>query len=154
MPKVKFVPAAEPVNFGLQSVQEEKLLAISPNPEDHATLRDMADSRHWQVRSVSTFRDALERLAAERVAVVFCDDVLEDGTWKDLLEVVGTGAGVPPLVVTSRLADAFLWSEVLNLGGYDVLLKPFSARDVAHVLRNVSLQTTTKTTRTRVAGAA
>ncbi len=30
-----------------------------------------------------------------------------------------------PLIVTDRLANEALWSEVLNLGGYDVVAKPF-----------------------------
>jgi DNA-binding NtrC family response regulator len=82
----------------------------------------------------------LEHLVRERFAVVFCDSTLEDGSWKDVLAQVGTGAGATPLIVTSRLADATLWSEVLNLGGYDVLAKPFLKRDVIHVLTTISLE--------------
>jgi len=44
------------------------------------------------------------------------------------------------LIVTSRVADARLWAEVLNLGGFDVIAKPFHAPEVLHVLRTVSLQ--------------
>jgi FixJ family two-component response regulator len=36
----------------------------------------------------------------------------------------------PLLIVTSRLADARLWAEALNLGAYDVLAKPFDATEV------------------------
>jgi hypothetical protein len=35
--------------------------------------------------------------------------------------------------VFSRLADEYLWAEVLQLGGYDVLLKPFEEEEVARV---------------------
>ena len=42
----------------------------------------------------------------------------------------------PLLVVTSRLADEHLWVEVLNLGGHDVLAKPFQAAEVQWVLEN------------------
>jgi DNA-binding response OmpR family regulator len=38
--------------------------------------------------------------------------------------------------VTSRLADDRLWAEVLNIGGYDVLAKPFVP---AEVFRTISL---------------
>ena len=41
----------------------------------------------------------------------------------------------PPLIiVTSRLADERLWAEVLNLGGFDVLSRPYDAREVRHVI--------------------
>ena len=153
MPTFESVLAEEPACVAPQFGNEGKLLSISPNEEDHKALRGMVDSLHWQVWSVPKCWDALGRLSSERIAVVFCDAILEDGTWKDILNQVGTGSGAPPLIVTSRLADASLWSEVLNLGGYDVLIKPFNAREVGHVLRNVSLRMTAKYRRTRVAGA-
>ena len=44
------------------------------------------------------------------------------------------------LIVTSRLADASLWAEVLNLGGYDLLAKPFNRQEVRHVLTSAWVQ--------------
>jgi DNA-binding response OmpR family regulator len=32
------------------------------------------------------------------------------------------------------LADEALWAEVLNLGGYDVLTKPFDPKEVHHAV--------------------
>jgi len=40
----------------------------------------------------------------------------------------------PLLVVTSRKADDTLWSEVLNLGGYDVLAQPYERAEVVRIL--------------------
>jgi DNA-binding response OmpR family regulator len=53
-----------------------------------------------------------------------------------VLEELGHLPEAPLLIVTSRLADEHLWAEVLNLGGYDVLMKPF---DRLEVLRVISL---------------
>jgi len=36
--------------------------------------------------------------------------------------------------VADRLADDALWAGVLNLGGYDVLAKPFNAKEVLHAV--------------------
>jgi hypothetical protein len=38
------------------------------------------------------------------------------------------------MIVTSRLADERLWAEVLNLGGYHLLAKPFDASEVVRVV--------------------
>jgi len=54
--------------------------------------------------------------------------------WKDLLREIQDVADSLPLIVVDRLADEWLWAEVLNLGGYDVLMKPFDAREVLHVV--------------------
>ena len=39
----------------------------------------------------------------------------------------------PNLIVFSRLADERLWAEVLNLGGFDVLMTPFEPEEVLRV---------------------
>ena len=39
------------------------------------------------------------------------------------------------MIVSSRLADDCLWAEVLNLGGYDLLAKPFAAAEVSRVVK-------------------
>jgi FixJ family two-component response regulator len=41
---------------------------------------------------------------------------------------------VPPLIVTSRLADSTLWVEALNLGAYDVLAKPFERSELVRTV--------------------
>jgi hypothetical protein len=41
----------------------------------------------------------------------------------------------PNLIVSSRLADDRLWAEVLNLGGYDVLARPFNRVEVIRVVQ-------------------
>ncbi|MFB3828373.1 MAG: hypothetical protein ACE15B_16510 [Bryobacteraceae bacterium] len=55
-------------------------------------------------------------------------------TWRDLLDQTTRMPHAPVFIVASRLADDALWAEVLNLGGYDVLAKPFDRREVFHVL--------------------
>jgi DNA-binding response OmpR family regulator len=40
----------------------------------------------------------------------------------------------PILIVTSRLADEYLWAEALNVGAYDVLAKPFEREEVIRIV--------------------
>jgi DNA-binding response OmpR family regulator len=123
-----------------ESLGRLKILSISPMPEDHLMLVQILDVVLWQISGVTTCREAIEHLRTEAFSAVLCESALEDGTWKDILECSAECADRPPLIVTSRLADEHLWSEVLNLGGFDVLAKPFSTRDVRHVLDSVSLR--------------
>ena len=58
------------------------------------------------------------------------------GTWKDLFTAMMQLPRAPLLIVASRLADERLWAEVLNLGGHDVLCKPFQTKEVLWVLRS------------------
>jgi PleD family two-component response regulator len=114
-----------------------RILSVSEYETDHTALRRILDNTHWRLTSVRTCREALDKLPYMGALVVFCECSLPDGAWKDILEVTLTLQERVPLVVTSAIADERLWSEVLNLGGYDVLAKPFVEDEVRRVLDSV-----------------
>jgi DNA-binding response OmpR family regulator len=61
---------------------------------------------------------------------------LRPETWTDLLDQINILAKAPSLIVASRLADERLWAEALNLGAWDVLVRPF---DPLELIRSVKL---------------
>jgi DNA-binding response OmpR family regulator len=109
---------------------------VSPYNEDHACLRTIFSHSNWKVYQAQDCREAISFLQENRTAVLVCERDLPDGDWKKLLENLLTYSAPPLLVVTSKNADDSLWAEVLNLGAYDVLSKPF---DKAEVMRIISL---------------
>ncbi len=79
---------------------------------------------------IPTLEETQTALRACPIAVA-----LSDGhCWKDILYELQAMSDPPTLIVADRLADEALWAEVLNLGGYDLLTKPFNAREVFHAL--------------------
>ena len=116
--------------------QRNAVLVISPFEEDHIFVGQVFGDSTWRVWGFYRCREALEHLPAKRTAVVICDSELPDGNWREILEALGLLPHPPPLVVTSRLADERLWGEVLHLGGYDVLAKPFDEREVLWVVNS------------------
>ena len=72
-------------------------------------------------------------LAVRKFPVVLCDCDLPGDGWSSLLTVCRHGERPPRFILFSRFAEAPLWGEVLNAGGYDVLLYPFVETEVARV---------------------
>jgi DNA-binding response OmpR family regulator len=107
-----------------------------------------------RIAAVGTRRAAMSFLCLDRVPVIICERDLPDGNWKDILGDTAAFPNPPVLVVTSRLADEYLWAEVLNLGGYDLLAKPFREPEVKRVLAAALRQNTSQTQKPLVAGAA
>lgn len=79
---------------------------------------------------------ALAVLRDRPIPVVIAERALPCGDCRDLFAALQVLPHHPRLVVTSRLADEYLWVEVLNLGGHDVLAKPFRAAEVQWVLES------------------
>ncbi|HZT32580.1 MAG TPA: response regulator [Bryobacteraceae bacterium] len=109
------------------------LLVVSPQESDHSALRDIFAGTNWTVHYSYTWEEARECLEEHRVSVVVCERDLPDATWRDAWKSLVRVPGAPMLVVASRLADERLWAEVLNLGGYDVILKPFEPNETKWV---------------------
>jgi DNA-binding response OmpR family regulator len=109
------------------------LLSVSPDEDDRHSLQRILSSEGWTVQGVRSVREAT-RLLAEQPNLVLCDRELPDGSWKDIFRIASKLENAPAIVVASRHADERFWAEVLNFGGFDVLLKPFVKCEVARVL--------------------
>lgn len=111
------------------------LLAVCPDQSDCSSLRDILQEDHWTVHAAGSCNEALQFMHRSSPTVVACDRQLPDGNWKDVFNGVCLLSDPPPLIVVSRHADETLWAEVLNLGGYDVLAKPFERSEVTRVVK-------------------
>ena len=114
--------------------QPVRILSISPAVEDHRALNRMLNGPRWNISTANSCLDAMVELAKGPVEIAICERDLPDGDWRDMLRCLGGCPEPPSLIVTSRVADGFLWAEVLNLGGFDVLAKPFDGNEVGRVV--------------------
>jgi DNA-binding response OmpR family regulator len=128
-----------------------EILLISPARDDHETLgRILSDLQ--PIGGAASCREAVAFLCRYRVPVIFCERDLPDGTWRDILSYTAELTNPPALIVTSRLADEYLWAEALNMGAFDVLAKPFHEREVRHTLSG-ALRLNSQAPRVLTAGA-
>jgi len=109
------------------------ILLIVPVDSRRSALRNILRAPQWEIREAATYEDAVGILNNCRIGVTICDTEIADGNWQALLANLQSRAHPPNLIVSSRLADERLWAEVLNLGGYDVLLQPYDRAEVLRV---------------------
>lgn len=110
------------------------VLAVSAADEDYVSLQHVFSHSKWRLDRARSCQEAGEALRRGEFPVIICAARLPDGTWKDLLTDLRAYAVPPRLIVVSATADDRLWGEVLDQGGYDVLGKPFDAREVIRVV--------------------
>jgi CheY-like chemotaxis protein len=110
------------------------VLAINLDSEHIVTLARLLRGSNWMLQPAGTCREAVALSRTTRAAVVLCAPEMPDGDWRSLLSGLHELPQSPAVVVASRLAEEHLWAEVLNLGGYDVLLLPFDRSELVRVL--------------------
>ena len=123
-------------NVAEKPIANPTILAVFPAGEDRRSLTNIFAHSDWKIGFTGVFAETQRALSRSAVGVVISDSRLADGyCWQDLLREMYEMGGPPPLIVADRLADDRLWAEVLNLGAYDLLAKPFDSREV---LRSVA----------------
>jgi DNA-binding response OmpR family regulator len=105
-------------------------LSASPSGEDHDSLRSILEPTKVLITVACSRRDALLSMANQRFGLILCEAQLN---WKDILSYLAEVLEPPRLVITSRMNER-LWAEALNLGAWDLLVKPFEAAEVRRVV--------------------
>ena len=111
-------------------------IVAGPDDDDLAFLKRVFAGRRWRARVVNSIHDAIAALDRDSPCLLLCEARWAEGDWKSMLGALADASHPPLLIVTSRTADDRLWAEVLNLGGYDVLTKPYENSEVVRVLSN------------------
>jgi DNA-binding NtrC family response regulator len=122
------------MNLARDAAYRVHVLAVSSIESDHTSLSHIFGHTAWTFDSVRSLQEATAKLAASPSPVILCEETLPDGSWKDLFAFCQRTADPAHLIVTSQFADDRLWAEVLNIGAYDVLAKPFQSKEVFRVI--------------------
>jgi DNA-binding response OmpR family regulator len=117
----------------LDAARKLTVLAVIPGAKDQQSLHGILAHSTWELRLASTFQQAQDALDGHAIGVIIADPDLPDGySWQHIANAAAQIAPPPSVIVASGLGDDRLWAEVLNLGGFDLILKPFDAKEVLH----------------------
>ena len=120
--------------FNAPGADASAALAVCSCPEDERMLRSIFHDSRRDLVCVRTLADAKRYLHQNVVPVVLCDSDLPDGHWRDLWHEVADQDFPPKLVVATAKASNALWAEVLHVGGFDVIVKPYRKGELFRVL--------------------
>lgn len=105
------------------------------NQERRSALADHLAKMDANILTAGSCGEAARVLRDEpEVRLVLTDLVLPDGSWFDVLNRVGDVKGDATVVVCARVADEKLWTQVLEAGGFDLLVEPYQGREVQRIL--------------------
>jgi len=117
-------------------MQPRNLLAVLRSPGDQASLSGILSGSAWRCRFVRTLPEVAPVLGGELIGVVVTDWKLnEPYGWENVLEAAQAARHPAKVIVADRLADEWLWAEVLNRGARDLLATPFARQEVLRVLQ-------------------
>ena len=109
-------------------------LLVGEFQQDRLLVHDVFRKLGWRLFEARDRRRALRCLASNPVHVVLAESDVPNWSWRRVLRDLRRRTHPPQLIVASRTADDHLWSEVLNIGGFDVLAQPLEPEELERVI--------------------
>ncbi len=111
------------------------VIVVEPAEADFRLIQDCLSHDGIEVQPASSLLEAILYEVAAPVPVILYDmDAPEH--WREALEQFLRLRPKSRVVFLSRLADTPMWLEVLDTGGYDLVMKPLRAEEVRSVVHN------------------
>jgi DNA-binding NtrC family response regulator len=105
------------------------LVACTEMNNRNALIR-MLEGMSVSVFSCSTLSQAKDVLSSQKIELVFCDENLSDGSFRDLLRTNQIWIGKPHIVVIVDHSEWGEYMEALQLGVFEVIYAPLHPTDV------------------------
>jgi DNA-binding NtrC family response regulator len=112
------------------------VVALTTDDQSKRLLSQFAVRGQWDLAFARTIDEALALLRTGQPAVLLCDRDLPDLDWRIFIEQVAGSRTGSAVILTSFTCDEYLWDDVIQRGGYDVLGKPLQQE---HTLGAVNL---------------
>src|SRR5882672_9001487 len=106
------------------------VLVACTDPTKRSALVHMLEGMSVNVFSCSTLIQIGELLSKQKIELIFCDESLSDGSFRDLLRANDTWMGRPRIVVIFSTGEWTEYLEALQLGVFEVISAPLHPTDV------------------------
>jgi DNA-binding NtrC family response regulator len=111
------------------------VIGLAFTDKDRGVLAEVCSRKQWNVLFADTCDQARAALDQVKAPVILCDRDLPGDEWRDVVQVLASFPHRACVILISRVVDDYLWNEVVQRGGYDVLIKPLREEDVARAVR-------------------
>jgi DNA-binding NtrC family response regulator len=101
---------------------------------DRAVLRELSSCRRWDVSFATACPEALALIGRTKPQILFMDRDLSGSDWRDTMSAFASSSSKICIMLVSTVIDTYLWNEVFQNGGYEVLSKPLRAEDVSRAV--------------------
>jgi len=138
----RFARKRSPVSFRRETSPENRasaglivIVGIILDEADRRLLTGLGSRNQWNVSFADTLEEAQSLSQDLRAAAILYDRDAAGEDWGTALERFASSPHRPCVLLVSRVADDYLWNEVVRRGGYDLLSKPLREQDVSRAIK-------------------
>jgi DNA-binding NtrC family response regulator len=111
-----------------------RILAVSIFLDDRFVLERIGNLHGWELCFSRSPKDAFSLASQSDFDLILCDRSQPGYPWREVMNCLAASSPRSCIVLVSPTRDDYLWWDVLNHRGFDVLIRPLREE---HVLRIV-----------------
>jgi two-component system response regulator HydG len=111
-----------------------KILALSIFLQDRLLLERLGKQNNWELRFTNSPPEAFNWVSRSQFEVILCDRNQPGYPWREVMDRLAKSSPRSCIVLISPVHDDYLWRDVLQSGGYDVLRRPLRPEAVLHLV--------------------
>src|SRR5579862_6774422 len=109
-----------------------RILGLSILLQDIFVLERLGKRYDWELRFANSPREGFKLAAQSRYEVILCDRNQPGYPWREVVDRLAASSPRSCILLVSPVKDDYLWQDVLQRGGYDVLLRPLREDAALH----------------------
>jgi FixJ family two-component response regulator len=115
-------------------MQKIPLLMVTSRAEDVKDLLALLLETPWELTAISSLDEAAAALKAAHVPILLFDRDTNGAPWQSTMKRLIHSRRNACIVLVSSVSDQYLWDEVVQQGGFDLLTRPFRREQVLSTL--------------------
>src|SRR5512132_1199956 len=108
-----------------------RVVALTKDAAAWRALAEESERRGWKVFRANTRTEAFDLIGRHSAAILICDSELKDEDWREVMKQAHSLRAHVTTLLASPVSDEYLWREVVQHHGFDVLAKPFEGDRLA-----------------------
>lgn len=118
-----------------QTSARTPVIALAASEHDREILTAISCQGPWDVHFADSRVEAWEIVHRFGSPVVLYDRDWPNAEWRTTVHTFASCPQRPCVILLSRVADDYLWQELIRCGGHDLLAKPLRVDDVNRALK-------------------
>ena len=110
------------------------VLLASERDDDYQRLQALLQDTKWSVERALSWGEVSSFCGRVVSPVVLVDRHFQGSNWRSTVSSLLNPAASRCLILLSDVSDSYLWNELVQHGGFDVLARPFERSEVLRTL--------------------
>jgi len=127
--------ARKPLESGPSPDDPLSLVVITRDEPFYTRLQNIATACKWRIARAQSVDDVHRQISGAPAPIVVYERDWDDGDWRAGLSRLHQTGAKPCILLASRVADEYLWQEVVRNHGYDILPKTAHDEKLIRVLK-------------------